>query len=815
VAAGRARTWLAAQHAEAYANRYAEHVARARAQDPGGSATAVRNRARSRALGELQRRHYDDYRRRYEAELDRAHGAQDQADQQQAARPAAPRVPYWRQRRDQQQRHALAEQRAHATARLRALLWLADHHPDATARCTRRRPPGCPSTRPIGPRSGAARSPGPPPSTASPACTRPTSRPATAPNSPNFATTGQLWTAIADQPDTQARVRTNVRVLMHWSALMRRLAAPFVVAPPCGGRIRTRLRPSPMDEMVLWTVGRHLGSLAGGDLAARCRLGYGDYQRTERKRALTPASSSRWAGTVTRTSNDQWQRAFKNLLDERTGLRRAIGRIQARLAVPVGQRLGRVRGYASQTERFQKLRRLQHLTSRLAEVEQRIAQGRASVCRGGRRLAKLRHAVGRDGVRLTKAEWRERWEAERLFLTADGEAAMAWGNQTIRVHPNQQWLELRLPTPLAHLSNTSGRVPTYRLSCPVRFSHRAGEWAAQAASGAVRYDISFDPARRRWYLDASWQLPQAAAPSLEELRRQRALGVDLNAGHLDCWVIDPCGNPCGPPRTIPLNLATLPASTRDGHLRAAITANIQQAKAHGCRSIVIENLDFADARQAGRETLGRGRRGRQFRRVVSGIPTRRFRDLLVGMAANAGLWVVAVDPGWTSVWGRRYWQPPLSRSTKSSVTVTGHHAAAVVIGRRGLGLGARRRPGVTGPHQWMGNGELPARLDGQALGRKGPDHREASRQRREPHKTRQAERTEFGDQVVHDRSGPPGQKQHRPAQGTVLRQGSPAAAGWGAGRVAARQARVSRPPAWPAPGRVGVRRGRWGRRGSS
>src|ERR687888_784147 len=89
-----------------------------------------------------------------------------------------------------------------------------------------------------------------------------------------------------------------------------RLATPFVVAPPCGARIRTRLRPTPADEQVLWAVGRHLGRLAGWDLAARCR---GETDRAGRKRALTVSSSSRWAGAVTRTSNDQWERAFKNL----------------------------------------------------------------------------------------------------------------------------------------------------------------------------------------------------------------------------------------------------------------------------------------------------------------------------------------------------------------------------------------------------------------------------------------------------------------------------------------------------------------------
>jgi hypothetical protein len=550
---------------------------------------------------------------------------------------------------------------------------------------------------------------------------------------------------------------------------MRTLAPAVVAAPPSGARIRTRLRLDADDEQVLWAVGQYLGRLAGRDLAWRCRLGRGSDQRPDRKRALTAPSSSRWAGAITRTSGDQWARAHANLLDARTGLRRAVKRLRARLAVPVvGQGRGhsRVQGYHNQAERFQKQRRLQQLQARLAEVEGRLAEGRVSVCRGGRRLAKLRHAVagagdggsGKDAgtTRVTQAQWRERWEAERLFLTADGEADKAWGNETIRVHPDEQWLELRLPSPLAHLSNTPGRSATYRLSCPVVFTHRRAEWAAQVASGAVRYDLRFDPARCRWYAAASWRLPPRRVPSLEDLRQDRAAAVDLNAGHLDAWVLDPSGNPVGEPATIALDLAGLAASTRDGRLRAAVAAIIRLAKANHCRSIMVENLDFADARQIGRERLGRGARGKAFRRTVAGMPTRAFRDLLVGMAANADLWVVAVDPGWTSRWGQRYWQTPLTESTKTSVTVSRHHAAAVVIGRRGLGLGARRRPGVTRPHRRMGKGELPARLGGRTVGREGPGPPGGQRAAVWSHKTHLAERIGPGDQVVQDRLGPPG-----------------------------------------------------------
>ena len=542
----------------------------------------------------------------------------------------------------------------------------------------------------------------------------------------------------------------------------------FIVARPTGIRIRTRLRLTAADHAVVEAVGVHLGRLAGADLASRCRLGSVNEERATRKRALTSQSSSRWAGSITRTSNDQWERAVANLADRRLGLRRACRTIQMRLAVPVGHKQALVRGYATRAERFAKQSRLQHLLAELAGIERRLAADRMAVCRGSRRLAKLRHSLDRDDVQLTVAGWRARWQAERLFLTADGEAAKQWGNETIRVHPDRQWCEVKLPAPVADLANRPrGR---YRLACPVRFTYRGQEWAAQAATGAVRYDITYDCSKARWYLDASWRRPMVQAPSLQELRQHRVLGVDLNADHLACWVLDPSGNPTGPPDTISLDLGGLPASTRDGHLRAAVAAVMALATASGCRSIIIEDLDFTDARQTSRESLGRGRRGKQFRTTVSGIPTRKFRTLLVGMAANHDLWVIAVDPRWTSKWGRRYWQAPLNLATKPSITVTGHHAAAVVIGRRGLGHRARRRPGVPGHDRRIVAGELPTRPVRDRSRSQGPGPSRGQRAAISPRKTRPADRSRLGDQVAQDRSGPPAAG-HRPArsEGTVRR----------------------------------------------
>ncbi|WP_206538986.1 hypothetical protein [Nocardiopsis lucentensis] len=147
------------------------------------------------------------------------------------------------------------------------------------------------------------------------------------------------------------------------------LAAPFTVAPPTGARIRDRLRVSEADERVLVVLGTHLGSLARADLAERVRIGMvpvRQNRRAERKEALTKVSSSRWAGAITRTSEDQYQLAVRSLFDERAMLTRAIRTLRRRLSVPCGQRRDGVRGYADTSERWQKKRRLGVLTARLA-----------------------------------------------------------------------------------------------------------------------------------------------------------------------------------------------------------------------------------------------------------------------------------------------------------------------------------------------------------------------------------------------------------------------------------------------------------------
>jgi hypothetical protein len=273
---------------------------------------------------------------------------------------------------------------------------------------------------------------------------------------------------------------------------------------------------------VLRAAGSHLGSLAARDLAARCaegRLEGRAASRAARKRALTAECSSRWAGAITRTSEDQYRLAVQNLAAERASLQARVSRIEARLAVPAGGRSGKTRGYATAAERHAKDIRRRALRARLARAERRLTAGAVPVTRGGRALLRQRANLAAAG--LTEAQWRARWEAARLFLTADGEAGKPWGNEMIRFSPDEGWLEVKLPAPLADLANRPHC--RYRLSCPVTFSYRGDEVAAQAATRRRHGQPRRDPGPPRQPGSHQGNLSPHEAPGSHQVPRPAGL----------------------------------------------------------------------------------------------------------------------------------------------------------------------------------------------------------------------------------------------------------------------------------------------------
>ena len=176
--------------------------------------------------------------------------------------------------------------------------------------------------------------------------------------------------------------------------------------------------------------------------------------RARHKQAITAVSSSRWAGAITRAVEDQYQLGLRGLKAHVEDLRAAVEVLKQRCALrpdefaPVegtgigGRSRKRLRGYCSAAERFSKTRRLAVLRHRLATAEEALTAGRPSIAVGGKRLWRTCNYL--EAADMTEQQWRDRWDAARMFLTADGESGKAGGNETIRVDETGR-LRIRCP----------------------------------------------------------------------------------------------------------------------------------------------------------------------------------------------------------------------------------------------------------------------------------------------------------------------------------------------------------------------------------
>lgn len=489
-------------------------------------------------------------------------------------------------------------------------------------------------------------------------------------------------------------------------------AAPFVADGPSGVAVRGRLKHLTVeDERVLRLVGAHLGTLASRDLKMRSADGLGHCADAwaARKRGLTPVSSSRWAGAITKASHDQWALSRRCQAAHLHGLESGIRTIRHRLSLPVGARgsKGAPGGYRSAREWHAKSRRLAVLEAQHAAAVADWRAGRVHAVRGGKRLANTRHHLAE--AQLTEAQWRQRWEAERWFLAADGESGKRYGNETIRVTPEGE-ISIKLPAPLASLANAGhGR---YILASRVAFPHRGQEWADRVeANRAVAYRIHLDVGRGRWYVTASWQYEPAPLIPLDAALSQGVIGVDTNADHLAAWRLDPHGNPMGSPRRFFYDL-TGTASHRDAQVRHALSRLLNWARACGVKAIAVEDLDFTAEKT--REKYGGKKR---FRQLISGMPTGRLRGRLTSMADATGIAVIAVDPAYTSKWGAQHWQRPTTSNTRKT---SRHDAASIAIGRRAQGHPIRRRAAPPRDDQRDRRGHRTVQARPETLGREGP-----------------------------------------------------------------------------------------------
>lgn len=177
-------------------------------------------------------------------------------------------------------------------------------------------------------------------------------------------------------------------------------------------------------------------------------------------------------------------------------------------------------------------------------------------------------------------------------------------------------------------------------------------------------------------------------------RGARFAGVDVNAGHIDVAVCDVYGNLIGKPKTVYFDSYRSDKQNKSSVLHALDVVRHFCERRH-VECVFFEDLNgFLDSRS---RTLNEG--GHAFRRCVSSIPTGQIKDWAIRKLSGDSCHVEFVAAAYTSQCAKEFWLGSSAASAGGSkdscvdVFSGVHQAAALMIARRGLGLGLYRRFG--------------------------------------------------------------------------------------------------------------------------
>lgn len=179
-------------------------------------------------------------------------------------------------------------------------------------------------------------------------------------------------------------------------------------------------------------------------------------------------------------------------------------------------------------------------------------------------------------------------------------------------------------------------------------------------------------------------------------RSARFAGVDVNAEHIDVAICDVYGNLIGKPKTVYFD------SYRSDKQNKSSVLHALDVVRHFCERRHVECVFFEDLKgflDSRSRTLNDG--GHAFRRCVSSIPTGQIKDWAIRKLTGDSCHVEFVAAAYTSQCAKEFWLGSSVASADGSgscvcVFSGVHQAAALMIARRGLGLGLYRRFG-SGP----------------------------------------------------------------------------------------------------------------------
>jgi len=338
--------------------------------------------------------------------------------------------------------------------------------------------------------------------------------------------------------------------------------------------------------------------------------------------------------------------------------------------------------------KHQKSRRLETLRARLQHLETTKEQKQISLCFGSKKLFAAQFHLQKNGY-ATHEEWKQDWQAARnneMFILGSKDESN--GNQTCTpslAEDGSLTLRVRMPDSLIPKHGKYILIPNIRFA----YGHEAIISAIHNCQ--LRRDLSLlkDPLYKdhgqaitfRFKKDKKgWRIfltTDIKVPSPITRKEKGVIGLDINSDHLALVETDRFGNPIEK-YNFPLALQ----NTTKQQARALI-GNVSKQIISLCertqKPLVLEDLDFQKKKTQLRQ------KHKTYSRMLSAFAYQKILTHLKSRGRFKGIQVHSVNPAYTSLMGR------VNYAKRYGLSI--HHAAALCIGRRFLGVSERMPQG--------------------------------------------------------------------------------------------------------------------------
>jgi IS605 OrfB family transposase len=315
---------------------------------------------------------------------------------------------------------------------------------------------------------------------------------------------------------------------------------------------------------------------------------------------------------------------------------------------------------------FNKTRKLNQTQHQIQELEQALKQKDAQLCFGSKRLfqAQFNHQqLNKNNPNQFENfnTWLDAWKSARTAtFCMIGSKDESFGNSNC---------QLKLDTTDAVSGILQINTGTEKLKVPVTLKY--GSEFIQAGlknSQALTYRFNRDTKNNRWRVRVSLDVAQVKT-EIKTYKQIGVVAVDINSDHLAVVDLDRFGNVLQR-LTIDLNLYGKSTEQAKAITGDAIKELVSYAEAQS-KPIVIEDLNFEQKRRNLKSTDSA-----KYKRMLSSFSYNRIINLIRARAMDKGIELLQVNPAYTSQIGRLKYMQRLALSS--------HHAAAMVIGRRGM-----------------------------------------------------------------------------------------------------------------------------------